>query len=602
MVTQSSIDIENPKQTIQSCFKMMHYVVPAFQREYVWEDAQIEQLLNDIEDAFYHDSNKEYFCGTTVVFKDGEKMQLVDGQQRMTTFFLTLCAIAKRYFKNGVSATAFEQLVNTPTIDSDGNTINSYTLELQYEDSSKCLSNIWENSIPDDVDSLPRSNVRLYNAYENISKKLNTDFPEFSDYKKFAAFFIGKVVFIQIGATNMADALKIFETINQRGVSLNPMDLLKNLLFMHVKPSEFEKLNGKWKMMVDKLERIKEKPLRFLRYYITSTYDISDVKKDFQGIINDEEIYEWLSKNNDKCHYKESPIKFTDDMLEGLERYSLFLNPGTDAIAKSYLLNIKLLMGKSFRLHIVPLLASKSMDNTSREKLCKALDIVIYYAVVNKIKSNVLEKLFSSWCPDIREVTEEKEIDSFISKKVVPTLSNWNRQYKQNFMQLSLNTLQKYKIKAILARISKYVDAYRANDSQGFAEIAEYMKSANEIEHIMPVRCENISLYGINDREEYDIQKNALGNLTLLEKTINASIQNDSYDNKLLAYNNSKYYITKSLSGLVDVGGKTKINEMNKKLKTWDNWNSLTITDRQEMLYSLSKEVFDIQKLIKKDS
>ena len=598
MATQSSIDIDNPKQTVQSCFKMMHYVVPAFQREYVWEDAQIEQLLNDIEEAFYHDSNKEYFCGTTVVFKDNDKLQLVDGQQRMTTFFLILCAIAKRYSKNRVSATAFEQLVNTPTIDQDGNTINSYTLELQYVDSSKCLSNIWEDRIPDEKDKLPQSNIRLYNAFETINHKLNADFTDFSEYKKFAAYFIGKVVFIQIGATNMSDALKIFETINQRGVSLNPMDLLKNLLFMHVKSSDFEKLNAKWKSMVDQLEDMKEKPLRFLRYYITATYDISDVKKDFQGIINDDELYDWLSKNNDKCHYKETPMKFTDDMLEGLKRYKSFLNPDTNAVGRTALINIKTIMGKSYRLHLVPLLASKGMNDEAREMMCKALDIIIYYAVVNNIKSNVLERLFSSWCPDIRLVTDESEMKKFIQKKVVPTLANWNVQYRQNFMQLSLNSMQRYKIKTILARILKYVDAYMANDQQGIMCIEDYMKSAYEIEHIMPVNCNDIASYGMSSQEDYDYQKNRLGNLTLLEKTMNSSIQNASYKDKLGAYKMSRFYLTKSLARLTDIGNKTVINKMNKKLKTWKKWDRSSVEERQEMLYVLSKELFNVNDLL----
>ena len=597
MATKSSIDIENPKQTVQNCFKMMHYVVPAFQREYVWEESQINQLLNDIEEAFNHDSNKEYFCGTTVVFKDGDKLQLVDGQQRMTTFFLILCSIAKRYFENKVSATAFEQLINTPTVDSDGNAINSYTLELQYEDSTQCLSNIWEDKIPVIKDGLPQSSLRIYDAFDIICKKLKYDFTDFLEYKKFAAYFIGKVVFIQIGTTNMSDALKIFETINQRGLSLNPMDLLKNLLFMNVKTSDYNKLNSKWKTMVTQLEKIQEKPLRFLRYYITSTYDISDIKKDYQGIINDDEIYDWLSNNNDKCHYKEAPMAFTDDMLDGLMRYSAFLNPESDAVGKSYLVNIKTMMGKSYRLHLVPLLASKSMEDLTREKLCKALEMVIYYAVVNNIKSNILERMFSSWCPDIRLITDDNSFDNFIRDKIKPTLQNWNFQYKQNFMKLNLNVLQKYKIKAILARITKYVDAFRASDAKGSADIEEYMKSTTEIEHIMPAICTDISQYDINNQEEFNLYKNSLGNLALLEKTLNASIQNTSYQNKLAAYSNSQFYLTKSLKELIDVGTLTAINKMNKKLKSWDSWNRNTIEERQEMLYSLSKEIFDVNLL-----
>ena len=596
MPIHSSIDIENPKQTIGSCFKMMHYVVPAFQREYVWEDTEIEQLLGDIEGAFEHDSNKEYFLGTTVVYKSDEKLQLIDGQQRMTTFFLILCAIAKKYMSMGTSAMAFEQLINAPTVDIDGNTINSYTLELQYENSTKCLSNIWENQIPDDTSSLPQSSRRLYDAYNIISKRLNTDYTDFSEYKRFASYFISKVVFIQIGATNMADALKIFETINQRGVTLNPMDLLKNMLFMQVDESQFDKLNSKWKSMIDELESMKEKPLRFLRYYITATYDISDVKQDFQGIINEDDIYNWLSNNNDKCHYKEAPLKFTDDMIDGLKRFKCYLNPDDTVQGRDYLIDIKALMGKSYRLHLVPLLSSKGMDDALRAKLFKAFDLVIYYAVVNNIKSNTIERLFSSWCPSIRGITDQAGLDTFVKTKIVPTVNNWNLSYKQNFMALSMNTLQKYKIKTILARICKYVDAYRAS-SPDASDIADYLKSKNEIEHIMPVTCGDITKYGFTDQEEYDSFKNRLGNLTLLEKTLNATIQNDTYDAKVAAYHNSAFYLTKSLDGLIDVGGNTAINRMNRELRSWKDWNLTSVNERQEMLYTLSKKIWDVTKL-----
>ena len=596
MPIHSSIDIENPKQTIGSCFKMMHYVVPAFQREYVWEDTEIEQLLGDIEGAFEHDSNKEYFLGTTVVYKSDEKLQLIDGQQRMTTFFLILCAIAKKYMSMGTSAMAFEQLINAPTVDIDGNTINSYTLELQYENSTKCLSNIWENQIPDDTSSLPQSSRRLYDAYNIISKRLNTDYTDFSEYKRFASYFISKVVFIQIGATNMADALKIFETINQRGVTLNPMDLLKNMLFMQVDESQFDKLNSKWKSMIDELESMKEKPLRFLRYYITATYDISDVKQDFQGIINEDDIYNWLSNNNDKCHYKEAPLKFTDDMIDGLKRFKCYLNPDDTVQGRDYLIDIKALMGKSYRLHLVPLLSSKGMDDALRAKLFKAFDLVIYYAVVNNIKSNTIERLFSSWCPSIRDITDQAGLDTFVKTKIVPTVNNWNLSYKQNFMALSMNTLQKYKVKTILARICKYVDAYRAS-SPDASDIADYLKPKNEIEHIMPVTCGDITKYGFTDQEEYDSFKNRLGNLTLLEKTLNATIQNDTYDAKVAAYHNSAFYLTKSLDGLIDVGGNTAINRMNRELRSWKDWNLTSVNERQEMLYTLSKKIWDVTKL-----
>ena len=80
-------------------------------------------------------------------------------------------------------------------------------------------------------------------------------------------------MFIQI-STDVSSALKIFETINERGVGLNPMDLLKNLLFTQVKPEEFTRLKAEWKKITAPLERHKEKPLRFLRYFIMANYDL----------------------------------------------------------------------------------------------------------------------------------------------------------------------------------------------------------------------------------------------------------------------------------------------------------------------------------------
>ena len=85
-------------------------------------------------------------------------------------------------------------------------------------------------------------------------------------------YFLRKLKFIQILTPDINDALKIFETINDRGVGLNPMDLLKNLIFQQVTRDKFYKLKDKWKDLVDTLETKQEKPLRFLRYFIVSNY------------------------------------------------------------------------------------------------------------------------------------------------------------------------------------------------------------------------------------------------------------------------------------------------------------------------------------------
>lgn len=80
--------------SVGSAFKD-HYTVPDYQREYVWQEEQVEQLLSDLLDAYTEDSDKTYFLGTIVTFDTGNQFELIDGQQRLTTFFILLCVLKK---------------------------------------------------------------------------------------------------------------------------------------------------------------------------------------------------------------------------------------------------------------------------------------------------------------------------------------------------------------------------------------------------------------------------------------------------------------------------------------------------------------------------
>ena len=80
--------------SVGSAFKD-HYIVPDYQREYVWQGEQVEQLLSDLLDAYNEDNKKAYFLGTIVTFDTGNQFELIDGQQRLTTFFILLCSLKK---------------------------------------------------------------------------------------------------------------------------------------------------------------------------------------------------------------------------------------------------------------------------------------------------------------------------------------------------------------------------------------------------------------------------------------------------------------------------------------------------------------------------
>ena len=100
------------------------YIVPDYQREYVWKDEQVEQLVSDLTEAFEDDPNKSYFLGTIVTFAGGNNtFELIDGQQRLTTFFILLCAIKHIYKQNNDNTGVFDNLIFSSTINTDGETV-----------------------------------------------------------------------------------------------------------------------------------------------------------------------------------------------------------------------------------------------------------------------------------------------------------------------------------------------------------------------------------------------------------------------------------------------------------------------------------------------
>ena len=113
---------------------------------------------------------------------------------------------------------------------------------------------------------------------------------------------------IRIQTEDVAKALKIFETINDRGVGLDAMDLLKNLLFMKASRQQFDKLKNIWKKMQDTIYDMGEKPLRFLRYFIFSRYDVDCCAKTRST--------GGSPRTRRLCRYGSDPIAFAKELLD----------------------------------------------------------------------------------------------------------------------------------------------------------------------------------------------------------------------------------------------------------------------------------------------
>jgi uncharacterized protein with ParB-like and HNH nuclease domain len=589
----TNVQIQFQYLDVETCFKNF-YVVPDYQREYVWGEQELLQLLEDVYDEFGSGISKEYFIGSTVVFKNANGLyELIDGQQRTTSIFLILCAFKKIMTDRTmtkISVGFFEKMIREEAIDSLGNSLYRYKLELQYKDSSKILEKIANNLTR--PPNLNNSADRLFAAYENSITFINEKFTKDDELHAFFIYFFRKLKFIQIETPEINDALKIFETINQRGVGLNSMDLLKNLLFRQVDRNEFNKLKSTWQNLIQLLEKNNEKPLRFLRYFIMSNYKVNNLRG--EEVIREDEIYNWFIKadNIKQCDYVNKPFEFVDQLMENANSYINFIKgQNIDGSKNVNLDNIVKLGGRSFKQHLILLLAARNLDQDQFNNFTKQLETLIFYYFITKEQTKEFERIFSKWAKEILNVKSETELKDFVKKNIEPVVTAKEAEYKIRFLEAGQKNLQKHRILYILAKIAQYLDQQHRGTYVA-QTLDSYLTKGVELEHILPFNPDlklrsEIGTY-------YDDLKIRLGNLTLLEKVMNIVVGNDFYKHKVIQYEKSPFYISKSLAKLDSIGKNTSVTKLNLKLRSYTEWNKVNILDRQEMLYNLSRDIWQI--------
>jgi len=599
-MSTESLKIESKDLSIEDLYKDF-YTVPDFQREYVWKEEQIEKLLQDVQDEFYDEDGHvyqgpEYFLGSIVVCRtDDGTLSLIDGQQRMTTIYLILCAIRDLLIKTSEKPSAtLESQIASSAINDVGEEIFRHRLVLQYDDSRGILKKVVEDSGHlDKVTEKTTSVRRIRSAYWNILEFLRVNYHDDNDatgkrLKLFYATFTKRVKLIRIITPSLTNALKVFETVNDRGVGLNAMDLLKNLLFMKTAEEDYPRLKVLWKDLLDLLDGCREKPLRFLRYYILAHYE-QDTKKPPR----EDDIYDWFTRNTKAVGLDDHPLRFLRSLIECAKAWSNFMNgKDIDGAANPYLKNLTILSGAS-RQHFILLLAGRHLPTKAFNRLCQMLENLTFCYLITREPARTLERNFLLWSSDIRTAKTVEELELFIEQKIAPDLAKRRSAFDFAFAELSQSRIQRYRMRYILAKLTQYIEQQAWNNS-AHQSLDQYIASTVEVEHILPQNPDLAVKQAFGNDEGYEEYVEKLGNLTLLEKTINTSVSNDLYTKKLPGYRQSSYLLTKSLAEKPQVGVNTQLNRAVAHLIAFPEWDAKSIERRQTMLARLAVYAWDM--------
>jgi len=320
------------------------YTIPKYQREYSWNIYNWEKLLEDVEE---YGDGQGHFMGSIICVTEQkgagslQTYQLIDGQQRMTTLSLLLAAIyyAMReiweeeedpeikgeYFSdmsNVGKKLVFRQAKNIATLgatvsDTKYNYFPRLTPSSQHNNALDYLYILYECSLlPKQEKPSYLGNRRLYKAYTYFYEQL----PESFDEIKVLIDKINKLHFIHITANDYSDAYMLFETLNNRGVPLTAMDILKSKLLSKL-TNDIDNAYDSWQNILSNLPEDASKDRFFRHYYHAFNYR-DDIK--IEGIpkataSNLIRIYEKL--------INKEPQAMLDDFVEKAEIYNQFIEP-----------------------------------------------------------------------------------------------------------------------------------------------------------------------------------------------------------------------------------------------------------------------------------
>ena len=272
------------------------YKIPRFQRPYSWEREHVEDFWNDT----VAEQDADYFIGSIVLFKEKDSLGIVDGQQRLTTLTMMLCAL-----RNVLEEEDHHDLAEGVHGLIERRDINNQKMYvLRSETSYPYLPEFIQKFGPPNIEPKIGPEERLLrDAFEFISSKfrevvtsIKSD-PSLSEHKKKQRIQqrlidirdkLRRLKVIHTLLDNEDDAYIIFETLNTRGKDLRISDLVKNLLTRLIKQPNrgVDTTKDKWNCILELFEE-SQVPISensFLHHFWLSRYDYVTEKKLYKAI------------------------------------------------------------------------------------------------------------------------------------------------------------------------------------------------------------------------------------------------------------------------------------------------------------------------------
>ena len=528
------------------------FVIPRFQREYSWDKKNYQEFLEDmlgnliIKDGRI--SSSQYFLGTMLFignFAEGteQEIQVVDGQQRLTTITILFSAMSDIFLTLGEQTLSRQLFAYIMTEDDDGNEVRILKSKTSYPFFSYFIQDKEKKMSPDATTEEEHCIKETYEYFRAqlteaklksmLKRKHGSEIVEALseiDVLKALRDQVLNSTFISISTTDREQANKIFEILNAKGKRLAYIDLIKNKIFEvlnKVEPADFAEET--WKNIKETLSFGKESVglATFYQHFWSSKY-----KK-----VSSNKLYEAFNSTIKKSETEYT--EFIKELLKNAKIYMQIVNPKREDYnnRKEYFGIVQSLscINNYFnvvqvRIALLALFDTKQrgmVDFTMlRDTLSYLENFHFAYNAILANRTNRLEKIYSSFAIALRKSQTKAEAKCVIRDKLVAPLDELFPtfdSFSEKFVALSFTKKDK---------VSNVKTKYAINKLNSLYSNNEVFANDGTIEHIIPEKEQGNTLN--------------IGNLILLEDNLNVEAGHENYANKCAVYAKSNYIWVKN--------------------------------------------------------
>jgi uncharacterized protein with ParB-like and HNH nuclease domain len=548
VVPPAAEKIDAYPRTIRQLLSGRKYTLDYYQRDYQWRERDIEDLINDLTARFsdeYQDGHertevalyKPYFLGSIVISSRGGVDFLIDGQQRLTS--LTLLVIHLAHLQRGAAnAMPLDDLIYSQKY-------GKQSFNIDVEERATCMRALLETGDYAPTPRDPEAIQTIWARYEDIERLFPAELkgeglPYFIDW------LLDRVTLVEITTNDNDMAYEIFESMNDRGLSLGPTDMLKGYLLSQIRDAEqLENAHRLWKARLQELsDEGKDAASEFFKAWFRAKFagSIRERKKsaspqDFELIGT--QFNRWIRDHAREIglHRSEDYMRFiTDDFDRAARRYIDILMatrsmvPGLEPIFynadNGFTIQTMVLLA--------PLRTSDSQDvvRTKLALVASYLDIFIARRIVNFRNfgySTVQYTMFN-----LSKAIRDLDIPA-LSARLLVEVAALDDGF-EGVDGLALNQRNRGQIRHLLARMTDYMELGCGYAGPGFSGYVDRTAPKPfEVEHIW---ADKYDRHQDEFTNQYDFAetRNRFGDLLLLPKDFNASYGALSYAEKLPHY------------------------------------------------------------------